>query len=733
MKPIKEFYIVLLVMAIGNVCLAQKPVQVKEKSDTSKVLPEKKDTVNVLKEVGIISRKQMIQRKGDRLIFNVEGNAAAAGSPLLDVMRLVPGISVTNDKLNIRGKEGLIIMIDNRRTYMTGDELLSYLKNTPAETISQLEVITNPSSRYDAEGNAGIINIKTKKGGAVGTTGTVSQTLGYGRFLKSTTGGQATYTGNKLSIFGNAYYNKNKTFENYYTVNSGAGFDKTINNNYGESYNKGSYSYQAGFDYRLNQRSIIGGVIDGSLIPNYVGDGLSTLEKPGTDPEYILTHSYSKTDNNSNANNLHYSWNDDKSVNLFSADANYVQYNFKLNSTQVSDYYTDPTYANFDDNEQLRNRSIRSVDVFAAKADYTHKWTDKHTLESGIKWSRVQTNSDLVYEQLRENEWINDPGRTNQYKFKEQIYAGYLNYNGQFGTFNIQTGLRAEQTVNTGFSATLNSETRRNYLKLFPSLFVSHTFLKDHSWSVSYSYRVDRPTYSFLNPFTFINNPYSYFRGNPNLKPQYTHNIEGNYDYKKKFFLSMGYSHTTDRITEISERAGQTDIVGGTRVNLNSMDSYNITINAPFQPVKGWDINIYAGGFRNSIKDGEGFVNGKNTFTTTLTTSITMPLGLTADINGDYQTAMSYGTILMKANYGVSGGLKKSFLSNNLNLRINVSDIFNQRKMIFNSLYTGIGQYGLNTYESRVVRVTASYKFGKFKAPKLNQTGAEEEQRRARF
>lgn len=733
MKSITKFYMVLLMLAIGNICTAQEPAKAKVKTDIARTFNVKKDTVKVLKEVGITSRKQIIQRKGDRLIFNVDGNSAAAGNPLLEVMRQVPGLSVTNDKLNIRGKEGLIIMIDNRRTYMTGDELLSYLKNTPAETISQLEVITNPSARYDAEGNAGIINIKTKKGSAIGTTGTVSQTLGYGSFLKSTTGGQVTYTDNKLTLFGNAYFSSNKYFENYYTENSGAGYNKTLNNNYGESHNKGSYSYQAGFDYHLNKHSTFGGVSDGSLIPNYWSIGLSTLEKTGTDPAYILTHTNSKTNNTSTSNNLHYSWNDDKNMNIFSAEANYVRYNFDLRSTQTSDFYTDRSYTTFEDDEQLRNRSIRSVDVFAAKADYTHKWNEKHTMESGIKWSSVQTNSDLVYEELQENEWINDPGRTNQYNFKEQIYAGYLNYNGQFGTFNFQTGLRAEQTINTGFSATLNSENKRKYLKLFPSLFLSQTFLKDHSWSVSYSYRVDRPTYSFLNPFTFINNPYSYFRGNPNLKPQYTHNFEGSYDFKKKFFLTLGYSHTTDRITEIAERANQSEIVGGTRVNLSSMDSYNVTVNMPFQPVKGWDINIYAGGFRNLINDGAGFSNGKTTFTTTLTTSVSLPVGLTADVNGDYQSAMSYGTILIKPMYGVNGGVKKSFLSNKLNLRVNVSDIFNQRRMIFNSLYGGIEQYGYNTSESRVVRVTASYKFGKFKAPKLNNSGAEEEQRRARF
>lgn len=730
MKSPTILFITLFVL-LNGLSFAQEKAkgQVKVPKDT--VHTAKRDSVKVLKQVDIKFKKQAIERKGDRLIFNVEGNSTAAGSPLLDVMRLVPGLSVTNDKLNIRGKEGLIIMIDNRRTYMSGDELLSYLKNTPAETILQLEVITNPSARYDAEGNAGIINIKTKKGGLNGVTATLSQTLGYGKFLKSTSGGQITYIHDNLSLFGNSYLSNNKTFENYYSETSGANIDKISTNNYIESKNRSSYSYQLGFEYRFNPHSSIGGVTDGSLNPNYQSAGLSMLKKTGTDPQYITTSEHSNTNNKNGSNNLHYNWNSDKNTDVFSADANYVKYDFNLGSGQFSNYFDDQYYGNITGNEQLRNRSIRTVNVIAGKADYSHKWNEKHDMESGIKWSSVTTSSDLVYEQLENTNWTNDPGKTNQYKFKEQIYAGYINYNGQFGSLHLQAGLRAEQTVNDGYSKTVKSEAKRNYLKLFPSIFLNQTLMEDHSWSLSYSYRIDRPTYSYLNPFTFINNPYSYFRGNSYLKPQYTHNFEGNYDYKKKIFLTIGYSHTMDMITIISEREALSEVIGGTRINLNSMNSYNLSINTPLKPLKGWDINIYASAYRNIVIDGEGFKNGKTTFTTTINSSVSLPAGIIMDINGDYQTAMSYGTIVIKPMYAVNGGLKKAFLDSKLNLRLNVSDIFNQRKMAFNSDYAGIINYGLNRSESRIARLTASYKFGKIKGQKQRGTGVDEEQKRA--
>jgi len=723
MKTILIISLLFLSLFTKNRSFAQSPVS-KVKTDTTT-----KDTVKQLNQVQIQARKPVLERKADRLIFNVEGNAATAGNPLLDVMRMIPGLAVTNDKLNIRGKEGLIIMIDGRRTYMSGDELLSYLKNTPAEAISQIELITNPSARYDAEGNAGIINIKTKRSNSTGTTGTLSQTLGYGKFGKSNTGGQVTYRGNKLDLYGNSYLGYSKSFENYYSENNSIGTDLIKTNDYSENTTKNSYSYQAGFDYHFNPYSILGAVLDGSLRPDVQNNGLSMLEKTGADPQFILTDKSSATRSSSNSSNLHYTWNND--TDIFSTDINYVKYDYNLHSAQLSDYYNSINYESVIDNEELRNRNIRHIKVATAKADYTHKWKTYHTLESGIKWSDVQTDADLVYEQLLQNSWINDPGKTNQYHFNENIYAGYLNYNGQFGKFTLQAGLRAEETVNKGFSATLNSEIKRNYFKLFPSVFISDSFLKDHSWNLSYSYRIDRPSYNSLNPFTFINNPYSYFRGNPYLQPQYTHNIEGNYDYKKIVFVTLGYSRTANMITEISERGSQPDVIGATRTNLNSMDSYNISFSVQLHPLKGWDLNLNAGGFKNSIKDGEGFLNSHSTFTASMSSSITLFKGIAADVNGSYQTSMSYGTILLDPMYSVNGGLKRSFLSNKLSVRLSVSDIFNLQRMKFHSDYTGIQRYGLNTSESRVGRIAVSYKFGKIKGVSKRDTGANDEKQRA--
>ena len=687
-----------------------------------------------LSEVAIKGRKPLIERKADRLIFNVEGTAVAAGNPLLEVLRMVPGVAVINDKINIRGKETLVIMIDNRRSYMSGDELLSYLKNTPAESIAQLEIISNPPAKYDAEGNVGIVHIKTKKNTATGITGTLSQTVGIGKYLKSTTGGQLSYVTEKLTLFGNSYHSANKSYDNYSATSTVDSGNQIKSNAHNIQQNKNNYAYQAGFDYRFHKNSNFGAVLDGSLRPGYQTFGTNKVEKTGVQPQFIQTLNPSTTDNRNISANLNYHWNNDKNTDLLSTDANYVSYNYDLQSRLTDDYYANAQYeqGNMIRQEQLRNRSVRKVEVWAGKADYSHKWSDKHSLETGLKWSQVQTNSDLVYESLQNSEWENDPGRTNQYLFKEQIYAAYLNYNGQFGKYSIQTGLRAEQTGNKGFSKTLNNVVKRNYLKLFPSVFISSNFGKDHSWSIAYSYRIDRPTYSYLNPFTFINNPYSYFRGNPYLKPQYMHNLEANYDFRKKLFLSMSYQHTEDMISEVAEQGNSADVIGGTRANLNSMDSYSLSLNAPFQLRENWDINIYLGIFNNKIKDVKGFSNQQTTFTASFSTSFTLPAGFVLDANGNYQSAMSYGTMQLDPMYGANAGIKKSFAGKKLNLRLNVSDVFKMQKLVYHSAYAGISTLGLNTSESRVLRLTATYKFGKLKAAQQRDTGVEEERKRAR-
>ncbi|RZM23207.1 MAG: TonB-dependent receptor [Pedobacter sp.] len=694
-----------------------------------KGITAKKDSVQQLQQVSIQGKIPVLTRKAGSITYNLEASAAVAGNPVIEVLRMIPGISVINDKISIRGKEGIIVMIDNRRSYLSGEELLAYLKNTPAESISQIEMISNPSSKYDAEGNVGIINIKTKRSQLNGATGSLSQTLGYGRHLKSTTGGQVTYLHNNLSIFGNSYLSSAKTDDTYSTQTKTAGGDDLYTRDHSVNNSRNNYAYQAGLDYRLNDHSTAGAVWDGSLRPDFNVLGTSELQKKGLAPQNVLTDKASHTDQNNNAFNLHYNWNNTDNTTQWNADVNQVRSNYMLNSTQNSQYH--PINAlPVPDAELLRNNSLRTVNVLAAKADYTHKWLEKYSIESGIKWSRVKTFSDLVYEQAFGDTWRIDPGRTNQYAFNEQIYAAYGNFNGTLGSFTIQAGIRGEYTTNTGNSQTLKDEKKNHYFKVFPSFAVSNTFAKDHTVDLTYSYRIDRPTYSYLNPFIFINNPYSYFRGNPYLLPQFSHNLEANYDYKKLFFLSLGYTHTTDLISEIVELGSSPGVIGGTRSNLNSMNSFNATINAPLHPFKNWTVNIYVGGFRNAIADKDGFVNAQNTFTTSANTSIPLPAAITLDLNGYYQTAMSYGVIRLQPMYAVNGGLRKSFLQSKLSLRLSVSDIFHTQRTEYNSDFEGIQRYGLNTSESTVVRATLSYKFGKIKSRKNRKTGVEDEQNR---
>ncbi|TDO23901.1 TonB-dependent receptor domain-containing protein [Pedobacter duraquae] len=689
----------------------------------------KKDSVQQLQQVTIQGKAPLITKKAGVLTLNVAASASAAGNPLLEILRQIPGVSVINDKISIRGKEGLIIMIDNRRTYMSGDELLSYLKNTPAESINQIEMISNPSSKYDAEGNVGILNIKTKRNVVNGLTGSASQTLGYGRYLKSTTGGQAAYTNNALMIYGNSYLSYSKTDDTYITRSNNTTDGSLFTRDYSTNSNKNNYAFQLGLDYKLSARSSVGAVWDGSIRPDYALKGISDLQKTGINPQFLITDKQSATDQRNNAANIHYNSSNPENTDQWNADLNYVNYDYSLGSAQNTDYLQIQDILT-PQPERLRNNSVRKITVFSAKADYTHKWLEKFSFESGIKWSRVQTESELVYEQLQNDKWINDTGRTNQYNFDEQIYAGYGNFNGTFGTYTVQAGLRGEYTANTGLSKTLQDTKKNSYLKLFPSLVIANTFSKKHTVDLTYAYRIDRPTYSYLNPFIFINNPYSYFRGNPYLKPQFTHNLEANYDYKKLIFVSLSYSRTKDLISEIVERGQEADVVGGTRTNLNTMNSFNFTVNAPLHPAKGWDVNLYLGGFRNSINNDNSFSSAQNTFTASANSTITLPAAITLDINGYYQTAMSYGVIRLDPMYGLNGGFRRSFLKNKLSLRLNVSDILHTQRTQYNSEFDGIVRSGLNTSESTVVRATVSYKFGNTNSRKGRKTGVEDEQRR---
>jgi iron complex outermembrane receptor protein len=362
----------------------------------------------------------------------------------------------------------------------------------------------------------------------------------------------------------------------------------------------------------------------------------------------------------------------------------------------------------------LRNQSPSSIEIYSGKADYTKPLTKKWRFETGIKVSSVKTDNDLRAQKFDGAAFVNDAGRTNRFVYTEQIAAAYTNLSHEFKNGSIQVGLRAENTESEG--ELIGSQTiKRSYLNFFPSVFINRSLGKKNDLGFSYSRRIDRPNYSNLNPFIYYLDPYTYSKGNSFLKPQYTNNFEVNYTYNKSITVGLGYSHTTDVITDLILPKPGTDTTYQTNDNLRTQKSYSVNIYAPYQITKWWSGNINFNGFYLGFKSdnfaGGNVDNGQAAFTAKSTQTLTLGK-FKAEITGDYRSSLRYGIYYLFPRYSMDAGVSRSFANKKLTVKVALNDVFNTLTNNLNSTALGNNFQIRQKSDTRVLRLNLAYNFG---------------------
>jgi len=493
-----------------------------------------------LKAVNITATKPLIERKVDRTVINVENSVLAAGNSAMEILERAPGVTVDkDDNISLRGKQGVTVMLDGKLTYLSSAQLASLLRSTDGNTIQSIEIITNPSAKYDAAGNSGIINIKLKKNRNAGTNGSYAATAGYGQNHKASTSLNLNHKDGKLNIFGNYSYSNSKRPQD---IN----LDRTINNNGVYTYfdestdflgSRQAHNYKLGADYDLSKTNTLGVQLTGY---NSAFDA-NTFNNTLISPDHVHNSAVTTTGNtaieryNNFAANINNRIVLDTAGKELSMDADYSHFHNSQSNNYTNNFYlADGTTLRT--SSILRNSLPSQINISTFKADYTNPFGKTMKLEAGMKFSYGNTNNDLRTDSLLNNNWVTDAGRTNLYKYNENINAGYLNFSKTWKKTSLQLGFRAEQTNSKGDSRDINNVAQvndRHYLDLFPSVFINHDFSDKHTLGINYSRRIDRPSYDDLNSFVQILNAYTYQQGNPNLKPQYTNSYELAYTYKK--------------------------------------------------------------------------------------------------------------------------------------------------------------------------------------------------------
>ncbi|HYG40578.1 MAG TPA: outer membrane beta-barrel family protein [Cytophagales bacterium] len=384
----------------------------------------------------------------------------------------------------------------------------------------------------------------------------------------------------------------------------------------------------------------------------------------------------------------------------------------------------------------LRSDIPSNVEIKSGKADYVHPINKDTKIEAGIKTSFVTTDNNVKWETYNEGSWNVDRGRTNHFQYKENLNAAYINIHTQYKKFGFQLGLRAEQTIAKGNLITENlQKPDTSYLNFFPSVFVSQKISEKNQVTYSYSKRIDRPSYQNLNPFIYFLDPYAYFQGNPFLKPQYTHSFQVAHTYDGKFITTLGYSNTSNVMQQVTEQNDETKVTKATMTNLDNFKNLSLGINAPVTIAKWWTTNnnlsFYYKEYKSRYLDGE--INNTG-FSWTLNSNhnFTLPRDFSAELSGMYLSPNVEGIIKIRSMYVVNMGIQKNLWDKKANIKLNVNDVFNIMKFRGTIDYQNQHLNILGKWESRLARITFTYRFGKedIKPARRRSSGAESEQNR---
>lgn len=676
-------------------------------------------SINVLDEIVIVKKKIIYTQKSDRMVFNVENSIVSEGGTALDVLSRAPGVVVSQDgELSIRGKQGVGVMINGKLTQLSQKELANYLKSTTSSNIKQVEVITNPSSKYDATGKAGIINIIFKKPGSTGLKGTVFSSYGAGRKNRTNSGLNLNYNKDKFGVYGNYSYTfrgeeELKKFEQFEFTDESK---QTITNkNY--QYSKTdepltSNNLKIGTQYEISPKTNLEVYLD-AKIGRYenIANGGNTILNAANQLDFDAI-----TFNNSKEKWFDYTYGlsgvhkfNTKGKNMV-FDLEYETSKFRSNQFQ-SAKNTDLTSETIIDDR--RGYIPSQLKVFTAKIDFSNPINESQTIEWGAKGSIKNNDNPSVYEYYNNNQWITDTNSTNHFEYQEQIYAAYTNYKYQMDNLNIQAGLRTEYTAINILQKTLNQKHKDDYLKWFPSLSLKYELNSNHSIHTSYSKRINRPSQFDLNPFRFYDDSFNYSQGNPDLVPEITHSTEIGYSWKNAFMASLYFSNTKDVFTEIYQYNPENNTTVNSQVNLDKSYNYGLNITNTTEINKWWSVNTLFNIYENQFKGNSSNANAIKPIAT-LNLNVQNSLSITeswkAEANAQYQSKSNLGIYEREAFFNFSVGVSKQVLAKKATIKFNVSDVFKTNNFNINS---AVGQTYISkryNLDSRVATLAFTYR-----------------------
>ncbi|WP_018611652.1 outer membrane beta-barrel family protein [Segetibacter koreensis] len=692
-----------------------------------------------LEDVSVTAHRPLIEIKADKTVFNVEGSINAQGSNALELLQKSPGMRVdNNDNISMKGKTGVKVYIDGKMTQLDTKSLAAYLRSINSNDIEAIEMISNPSAKYDASGNAGIVNIRLKKNKKYGTNGSVNAGFVQGETPKGNGSLNLNYRDKLINVFGNAGMdlgNYHNTID-IYRIQNDTIFDQRsqmINRNK-------SYNVKVGTDYFINPKNTIGFMLNGNFADgDWTNDSRTMISyKPSGNHVKTLNATNSVPGKRTNFNgNINYRYADTSNTEI-NFDGDYGVFRSKGRSYQPN-YYSDandnPLYSIIN-----RNNTPIDIDIYAAKVDVEkNQWKGK--LGFGAKTSYVKTQNAFEFFTDENGVPVKNMQRSNRFKYIEDVNAAYVNYNRPLGKkVTMQTGFRVEQTNSEGDLTRddgiqqADNNIKRHYLDLFPSAAFTYNLNQKNTLNLTYSRRIDRPSYQDLNPFENKLDELTYEKGNAFLKPQYTDNVELSHTFMGTITTTVGYSHIKDYRAQFIDTTNKNATFVQQR-NLATQQIYSFSVGSALPLAKWWSgyANFYAnyqkfkGQFTNQNIDLSIFGYGGY-----LQSAFTLGHDYTAEINGWFNGPGLDGTIKSKAMGAADIGFQKMFMQKKASIKISTTDIFHTSRWSGTTDMAGLYARLSGRWESQTFRVNFTYRFGsnQISSARQRKTGLETEANR---
>jgi iron complex outermembrane receptor protein len=680
-----------------------------------------------LAAVTVTSKKPLIEQKLDKTIINVDASPSNTGLTAMDVLEKSPGVLVDKDgNISLKGKPGVLVLIDGKPSYLSATDLANMLKSMSSSTIDQIELMTNPPAKYDAAGNSGIINIKTKKTKTVGYNGSVTVGYGQGVYPKSNNSINLNYRKDKVNLFGNFSYN-------YYGGFQDLGITRNFRTSNGEDIlsifkqkafmkrQQNNVSYKVGADYYASKKTTLGVVVNGFSNPSTENNNNVTDILNSNSVLQSTTLASSKIKNN--LNNMAVNFNGrhvfDSTGKELSMDLDYVHYNTLNNQMFVNSFYDNSGNKIMPD-QWLKGNLPSDINIYSAKADYSQKLKHNIKMEAGFKVSYVKTDNVSSYFNQLGNQWVMDSTQSNHFIYEENINAAYVSFSKQLSKkWSLQLGSRVENTHSKGTQLFNGVSFDRNYTQLFPTFYLGYKPNDNNQFSLNYGKRIQRPDYEDLNPFYYFLDKYTYMVGNPYLLPQISQNIEVNHIYKGFLTTSLSYGVIDNFITQVFN---QVDSIHTTYVkndNIARVQNYTLSLNAAFSPAKFWKINWYnqfnINNFNGYVNEGPISVSGFN-YTTNFSSTFEVKKGLNVELNGFYRTVTQEGTITANEMSQLNLAISKQILKDKGTIRLNCRDFLKLQHFSGYSRFQNIDVQLYNTWDTRVFNLSFTYRFAKGKA-----------------